>query len=231
MGDSIVVRTMCPMSCHPTLCGMLAEVRDGTLVSVKGDEDNPDSRGFLCIRGTGAREKSATPRDCCIRSVLRQARRRVPPRDLGRSLRSHRCRHRALSARDRAIWPGHGQFTTSYGTRIGAQLLARFANFHGSQFFSPTMICWGLGRLWARAHRDARDQHQGGHGRARAAHHPVGRRISRSQPNATAPQCYAGRRARCVMSTIDVRRHRSRREIRRRVHHPAGHRRARWRSR
>ena len=44
-----------------------------------------------------------------------------------------------------AIWPGHGQFTTSYGTRISAQLLARFANFHGSQFFSPTMICWGLG--------------------------------------------------------------------------------------
>ena len=43
------------------------------------------------------------------------------------------------------IWPGHGTFTTNYGTRISAQLLARFANFHGSQFWSPTMICWGLG--------------------------------------------------------------------------------------
>jgi anaerobic selenocysteine-containing dehydrogenase len=43
------------------------------------------------------------------------------------------------------IWPGHGTFTTNYGTRIGAQLLARFANFHGSQFWSPSMICWGLG--------------------------------------------------------------------------------------
>lgn len=24
-----VVRTMCPMHCHPTLCGMLVEVEDG----------------------------------------------------------------------------------------------------------------------------------------------------------------------------------------------------------
>ena len=44
-----------------------------------------------------------------------------------------------------AIWPGHGTFTNNYGTRVSAQLFARFANFHGSQFFSPTMICWGMG--------------------------------------------------------------------------------------
>jgi len=43
------------------------------------------------------------------------------------------------------MWPGHGTFTTNYGTRISAQLLARFANSHGSQFWNPTMICWGLG--------------------------------------------------------------------------------------
>jgi predicted molibdopterin-dependent oxidoreductase YjgC len=53
---SKTVRTMCPMSCHPTLCGMLAEVRDGKLVGVKGDEENPDSRGFLCIRGQATPE-------------------------------------------------------------------------------------------------------------------------------------------------------------------------------
>ena len=34
---SKVVRTMCPMNCHPTLCGMLAAVRDGQLVGVQGD--------------------------------------------------------------------------------------------------------------------------------------------------------------------------------------------------
>lgn len=41
---SKIVRTMCPMSCHPTLCGRLAEVRDGELVGVKEDEANPDVR-------------------------------------------------------------------------------------------------------------------------------------------------------------------------------------------
>ena len=43
------------------------------------------------------------------------------------------------------IWPGHGVFTTNYGTRISAQLLARFARMHGCQYWSPAMICWGLG--------------------------------------------------------------------------------------
>jgi len=47
---------MCPMNCFPTLCGMLVEVDDGRLVGVRGDPDNPDSRGFLCIRGQASRE-------------------------------------------------------------------------------------------------------------------------------------------------------------------------------
>ncbi len=29
-----VIRTMCPMSCHPTLCGMLVEVDNGRLVGI-----------------------------------------------------------------------------------------------------------------------------------------------------------------------------------------------------
>ena len=37
------IRTMCPMNCHPTLCGMLVEVENGQLLEVKGDPDNPDS--------------------------------------------------------------------------------------------------------------------------------------------------------------------------------------------
>lgn len=50
------VRTMRPMSCHLTLCGMLVEVEDGRLLSVGGDPENPDSRGFLCVRGHASRE-------------------------------------------------------------------------------------------------------------------------------------------------------------------------------
>src|SRR2546428_67640 len=55
------VRTMCPMNCHPTLCGMLVDVEDGKVAAVHGDPDNPDSRGFLCIRGHAAREIIGNP--------------------------------------------------------------------------------------------------------------------------------------------------------------------------
>src|SRR5215470_4071598 len=143
--DSKIVRTMCPMSCHPTLCGMLAEVRDGKLLSVKGDEANPDSRGFLCIRGQASREIIGNPARL-LHPLVRDRR-----GDEFRRASWDEALDRIVAGIERsppeatAIWPGHGQFTTSYGTRISAQLLARFANFHGSQFFSPTMICWGLG--------------------------------------------------------------------------------------
>ena len=36
------LHSMCPMSCHPTLCGMQVTVEDGRLVSIEGDPANPD---------------------------------------------------------------------------------------------------------------------------------------------------------------------------------------------
>jgi anaerobic selenocysteine-containing dehydrogenase len=140
-----VVRTMCPMNCHPTLCGMLAEVQDGQLIGVKGDDDNPDSRGFLCIRGQASREIFDNPARL-LHPLVRDAR-----SDAFRQATWDEALDRiagsikASPAAATAIWPGHGTFTTNYGTRISAQLMARFANFHGSQFWNPTMICWGLG--------------------------------------------------------------------------------------
>src|SRR5437867_11905849 len=56
------VRTMCPMNCHLTLCEMLVEVEDGRVTRVTGDPDNPDSRGFLCVRGQAAPEILDNPR-------------------------------------------------------------------------------------------------------------------------------------------------------------------------
>ena len=49
-------KTMCPMNCHPTLCGMDVSVEDGQLAAIVGDETNPDSQGFLCMRGKAAHE-------------------------------------------------------------------------------------------------------------------------------------------------------------------------------
>jgi len=57
-----VIRTMCPMNCHPTYCGMLVEVEGGKLKTVSGDKDNPDRRGFLCVRGRSTNEIVGNPR-------------------------------------------------------------------------------------------------------------------------------------------------------------------------
>lgn len=138
-------RTMCPMNCHPTLCGMLVDVEENKVVSVRGDPDNPDSRGFLCIRGQAAPQVFDNPGR--ILYPLVRDRREDPFRRATWDEALDRITA-ALSAHPpqaTAIWPGHGTFTTNYGTRVSAQLFARFANFHGSQFFNPTMICWGLG--------------------------------------------------------------------------------------
>jgi anaerobic selenocysteine-containing dehydrogenase len=140
------VRTMCPMSCHPTLCGMLAEVRDGQLVSVSGDPDNPDSQGFLCVRGKASREVIGNPQR--LLHPLIRARRggeewRRASWDEALDLIAGRMR--AVGREAVGIWPGHGVLTTNYGTRVNVELIQRFANLYGCQTWSPTMICWGLG--------------------------------------------------------------------------------------
>ena len=138
-------RTMCPMNCHPTLCGMLVELEGGKLVGVRGDPDNPDSRGFLCIRGQASREIFDNP-NRLLHPLVRDSRNDEFRRaSWDEALDRIAARIAAGKPEATAIWPGHGTFTTNYGTRISAQLFARFANFHGSQFLSPPMICWGLG--------------------------------------------------------------------------------------
>jgi anaerobic selenocysteine-containing dehydrogenase len=139
------VRTMCPMNCHPTLCGMQVDVEDDRVLAVRGDPGNPDSRGFLCIRGQAAPEIIGNPARL-LHPLLRD-RRGDPLRRASwdEALDRLAAAIAAEPAAATALWPGHGTFTTNYGIRVNAQLFARFANFHGSQFFNPTMICWGLG--------------------------------------------------------------------------------------
>ncbi len=142
---STVTRTMCPMSCHPTLCGMLAQTRDGQLQSVQGDAANPDSRGFLCIRGQASREIFGNP-DRLLQPLMRARRdAALEPASWEAVLTRISASIRASAPQATALWPGHGTATTDYGTRINGQLMARFANFTGAQFWSPPMVCWGLG--------------------------------------------------------------------------------------
>jgi anaerobic selenocysteine-containing dehydrogenase len=146
-GDSTkTVRTMCPMNCHPTLCGMLAEVRDGQLLRVSGDAENPDSQGFLCVRGTASREVIGNPARL-LHPLIRERR----SEDAWRQATWDEALDRIVSGMRSAgreavgLWQGHGTFANNYGTRISAQLLGRFADFYGCQNWTPPMICWGLG--------------------------------------------------------------------------------------
>src|SRR2546422_389754 len=140
-----VIRTMCPMNCHPTVCGMLVEVEDGRVTRVTGDPDNPDSRGFLCVRGQAAPEILDNPRRLLypMLRATRGGRWRRATWDEALDLIVERMR---AAGRDAvATWPGHGIFANNYGTRIHSHLLRRFSNIYGCQWWSPAIICWALG--------------------------------------------------------------------------------------
>jgi len=140
------IRTMCPMNCHPTLCGMLVEVADGRLIEVRGDPENPDSRGFLCIRGQAARQIIDNPQRLLF-PLVRDRRTDDAWRRASWDETLDLIVERMRSAGREAVglWQGHGHFANNYGTRVSSQLLRRFANFYGCQWWSPSMICWGLG--------------------------------------------------------------------------------------
>jgi anaerobic selenocysteine-containing dehydrogenase len=137
---------MCPMSCHPTLCGMLVEVDNGRLIGITGDRDNPDSRGFLCVRGQSAGEIIGNPARL-TRPLVRDRREGGTWREASwdDALDLIAARMRAAGPSAVGLWAGHGLFANNHGTRVGAQLLRRFANHYGCQWWNPTMICWGLG--------------------------------------------------------------------------------------
>ena len=138
-------RTMCPMNCHPTLCGMLVTVDQGRLVGVRGDPDNPDSRGFLCIRGQASREIVDNPRRL-LHPLHRSPRSGAWQRiswDVALDLMAERMQRAGREAV--GTWSGHGVFANNYGTRMHSHLLRRFSNIYGCQWWSPAIICWALG--------------------------------------------------------------------------------------
>ena len=198
------VRTMCPMNCHPTLCGMLVEVEAGRLTAVRGDPENPDSRGFLCVRGQAAREIVENPRR--LRTPLVRARRGADdwrPAGWDEALDLIAGRMQAAGREAVGLWSGHGLFSTNYGTRVGSHLLRRFANLWGCQWWHPAMICWGLGGfgLGLTGVLEAHTKEDVG------AHANLillwGANLA-SQPN-TGPHLAAARRRGARLVTIDVR--------------------------
>ncbi|MBR0773643.1 molybdopterin-dependent oxidoreductase [Bradyrhizobium diazoefficiens] len=142
--DAKLVRTMCPMNCHPTFCGMHVEVEGGRLKSLAGDKDNPDSAGFLCVRGRATAEIFGNPkrllhpqiRDDRGSDVWRRA-------SWDEALDFITKRMRSAGPEAVGLWAGHGGFTVSGAATV--QLMQRFANMYGCQNWHPAMVCWGLG--------------------------------------------------------------------------------------
>src|SRR5262245_24573988 len=197
------VRTMCPMNCHPTLCGMLVDVEDGRLAGVRGDPDNPDSRGFLCIRGQASPEIIGNPRRL-LHPLVRDSRagewrRAAWDEALDRIIDSiQRVGREAVGA-----WSGHGLFANNYGTRLHSHLLRRFANLYGCQWWSPTMICWGLGAFGLGLTGVLETNTKEDMGANSALIVLWGANLA-SQPN-TGPHLAAARRRGAHLVTIDVR--------------------------
>jgi anaerobic selenocysteine-containing dehydrogenase len=198
------VRTMCPMNCHPTLCGMLVDVEDGRLLGVRGDPDNPDSRGFLCVRGQASREIVDNPRRL-LHPLVRSRRGEDAWGRVSWSDALDLMAERMQTAGREAVgfWSGHGLFANNYGTRIGSHLLRRFANLWGCQWWHPAMICWGLGGfgLGLTGVLEANTKEDMG---AHASLIVLWGANLASQPN-TGPHLAAARRRGAHIVTIDVR--------------------------
>jgi len=131
------------MNCNPTHCGMLIEVEDDRVLSITGDVANPDSRGFLCMRGHATREIPRNP--LRLLSPLRRVGKRGEDRwqeiswEEAYSLIVGRIEQ---ASRERVgIWLGHGALTTS----SIRPLLMRFGHLAGFNIWNPAMICWALG--------------------------------------------------------------------------------------
>jgi len=195
---------MCPMNCHPTLCGMLVDVEEGRLLGVAGDPDNPDSRGFLCVRGQASREIIGNPQRLLYPQVReRRGVDRWRRASWDEALDRIVTRMRAAGPEAVGLWAGHGLAANNYGTRIASHLNRRFANLYGCQWWSGTIICWGLGAFGLGLTgllQTSTKEDMGAHSRLIVL---WGANIA-SQPN-TAPHLVAARRRGAYVVTIDVR--------------------------
>lgn len=74
-GDITTVKTFCRF-CH-AFCGMEADVQSGRIVALRGDPDNPVSRGYTCMKGRAEVERLEHP-ERLRNSLLRVGENLVP---------------------------------------------------------------------------------------------------------------------------------------------------------
>ncbi len=141
------LKTMCPMNCHPTLCGMEVTVDGDEFVEIKGDPTHPDSKGALCMRGQAAHEIVGNPKR--LSTPLMRDKRSGDLREATWDEAYTRITEamRDVAPHETAFWGGHGLAVNDYGVSVKGQVMARFAHLYGAQIWGGPMICWGLGGL------------------------------------------------------------------------------------
>ncbi|GER89546.1 molybdopterin oxidoreductase [Dictyobacter vulcani] len=138
------ITTMCPMNCMPTQCGMTAEVEGNKLISIKGDQHNPDSQGFLCVRGRASAEIFENPKR--LLHPLRRVGERGEDRweqcswDEAYTLIVNAIQQ--TQPERVGLWRGHGAGTTG---PIGGTLISRFGRLAGYQNWVSAIVCWAMG--------------------------------------------------------------------------------------
>lgn len=121
-------------------------VEDGQLAAITGDATNPDSKGFLCMRGKAAHEIVGNTQR--LLTPLMRAQRggtnwSEVSWDAALDTMAH---HMQAVERERVgFWQGHGNWGNDYAFGLKRTQMDRFANLYGCQVWNPAMICWGLG--------------------------------------------------------------------------------------
>lgn len=132
---------MCPMNCHPTYCGMTVAIENDRVVSIAGDPDNPDSKGFLCVRGRAVKDLPDNPHRILTPLIRERRGGDLKPASWDQALDLIASRIEARPRHQTAVWPGHGVFVNG----LGVSLTARFAHLAGTHWWHPAIVCWGVG--------------------------------------------------------------------------------------
>jgi anaerobic selenocysteine-containing dehydrogenase len=137
------ITTMCPMNCIPTQCGMIVEVENNKLLTLKGDPHNPDSRGFLCIRGRASREIFDNPKRLLhpLRRVGARGDNQWQECSWDEAYDMIVTSIQQTQPERVGLWRGHGVGTTG----ILSPLVTRFGLLGGFQHWISSIICWAMG--------------------------------------------------------------------------------------
>ena len=60
MAEEAIHRTVCPRNCYCT-CGMIVTVREGRIIRIEGDPENPATGGHICLKGLSYARRVAAP--------------------------------------------------------------------------------------------------------------------------------------------------------------------------